>query len=65
MRRAPAARKAVRRMASLSKLRVGNAPTISPRLITRMRSHIAIASSISEEINRMPQPSAASRSIIV
>ena len=55
----------VRMMISCSNHSRGNAPTISPRLITTMRSLIAIASSISEEISRMPQPLAASRSIMV
>ena len=36
--------------------RAANSPTISPRLITRMRSHIAISSSISEEMKRTPAP---------
>ena len=33
-----------------------SSPTISPRLITRMRSHMPISSSSSEEMNRMPRP---------
>ena len=40
-------------------------PRISPWPMTRMRSHMPISSSISEEIIRMPAPSAARRLMIL
>ncbi len=59
---ASSSRKALARMRSVSKRSRSNSPTISPRLITRMRSHMPVSSSSSEEMKRMPLPEAARRS---
>ena len=57
-------RNAERRIRSLSNASRANSPTISPRLITRMRSHMASSSSISEEMKSTAPPSPARRSMI-
>ena len=61
---APCSRKAAARMASRSNSLRANSPTISPRLITRMRSQMASSSSSSEEMKSTPQASAVSRSMM-